>query len=436
MSGWRSQLRVRSTILGLCAAALLAGWLASGQIGKAARKGDRGSLIAREATAPPKQLSGRLSWHDDLPVLELWGDPEAAGYAHGWLLAADIVALFDGYVLDKAILPDPAVFDGMLRPSAMRVLVWPTEVRAEITALHRGMVDRLGSERVRSTILGRAIVVEDLLTVNAFADFHCVMCSSFSAWGAMTESGQTITGRNLDFPKTEVMERRQVVIARRGEAGRHGWIGVSWPGLIGVYTAMNDAGVTILMHDAPGLPRSGTDAFTARSLILREALEDAGSQHFLADVRRVLEKRRVMVGNNIHVSGPRNGADVPAGVFEYDGNARDGGVWLRQADQSAVAARDFLVATNQMRCRQPPGQCERYRTLSDSLESTARVDSAAAFRMLNAVRQDDTLHSVVCLPDAGEIRVQIPALTTKLVDFRVREWLNRATIGRGTPATR
>lgn len=429
-------MRVRRSVLALCAAGLLGAWVFSGQIGKAARKGGRGSLIARETPTPPKELSGKLSWHEELPVLELWGDSESAGYAHGWLLAADIVALFDGYVLDKAILPDAAVFDGMLRPSAMRVMDWPAEVRAEVAAIHRGMLDRLGAERVHSAVLGRAIVLEDLLTVNAFADFHCVMCSSFSAWGALTEGGRTITGRNLDFPKTEAMERRQVVIVRRGAGGRRGWVGVSWPGLIGVYTAMNDAGVTMLLHDAPGLPRSGSNGFTARSLILREALESAEPESFLSDVRRVFEKRRVMVGNNIHVSGPRNGGAAPAGVFEYDGNSRDGGVLLRQTDRDGAAARDFLATTNQMRCRQAPGQCERYRTLADALESKAKVDATAVFRMLDAVRRDDTLHSVACLPDSGEMQVQIAAVAAKPVVFRVREWLNRTPNGPATPATR
>ena len=120
MKGWRQQFHVRPGFLALCIVVLLGGWLSSGQVGKAARKSSRGSLIRREIPSPPKALSGRLSWHENLPVLELWGDHAAAGYAHGWLLAADIVALFDGYVLDRSILPEPAAFDGMLRPSAMR----------------------------------------------------------------------------------------------------------------------------------------------------------------------------------------------------------------------------------------------------------------------------------------------------------------------------
>jgi hypothetical protein len=308
----------------------------------------------------------------------------------------------------------------------MRVMDWPADVRAELTAMHRGMVDRLGAGKVRSKILARPIVIEDLMTVNAFADFHCEMCSSFSAWGGLTPDGNTITGRNLDFPKTDAMERRQIVLVRRGAGARRGWVGLSWPGLVGVYTSMNDAGVTMLMHDAPGLPRSASDGFTARSLILREALESAGPESFLEDVRAVFAKRRVLVGNNIHVSGPRTRSTIPAGVFEYDGNVRDGGVELRQKDRNGAAAREFLATTNQMRCRREPGGCERYRTLTGSLAAGRSIDVRKAFGMLAEVRRDDTLHSVICLPDAAEMHVRAAAVSDSPVVFKIREWLNRA----------
>lgn len=426
MTGWRQQFRVRRSFLILCLLVLAGGWLFSGQVGKAARKFRQGSLIAREIPAPPKNLSGRLTWQDGIPILELWGNAESAGYAQGWLLADEILALFDGYILDRSILPEPGMFDGMLRPGAMKMMDWPFAARAELTAMYRGMVDRLGADQVQSRTLARPIVVEDLMTVNAFADFHGVACSSFSAWGRMTPDGRTVTGRNLDFPKTDAMERRQLVVVRRGEGARHGWVGVSWPGLIGVYTAMSDVGVTMLMHDAPGLPRTASDGFTPRSLILREALESAGPESYLADIRDVFAKRRVMVGNNIHVSGSRSTAGSPAGVFEYDGNGRENGVQLRQVDQGSAAPADFLATTNHMRCRREPQACERYSTLANAFTAGKAIDVSAAFLMLDAVSRRDTLHSVVCLPDKCEMLVRIPALTDAPVPFKVRDWLKRA----------
>ncbi|MBN2445887.1 MAG: hypothetical protein JXO22_04135, partial [Phycisphaerae bacterium] len=57
-------------------------------------------LCSTAAGAPTRPICGRLSEHDGLSVLDLWGTPAEAGYAHGYLLAERIVPLFDGYVLD------------------------------------------------------------------------------------------------------------------------------------------------------------------------------------------------------------------------------------------------------------------------------------------------------------------------------------------------
>jgi hypothetical protein len=380
---------------------------------------------------PAKPLCGRLSEHGGLSVLELWGTPEEAGYAHGFLLAEEIVALFDGYVLDKKIVPNPLLYEAVLVPTVRRQFVWSPAHERELESLARGIRDRIGSENLRSKVLDRELKIEDLMVANALADWFGMMCSTVSAWGPLTADGQTITARTLDFPSTRLMEGAQLVVIRRGDGQTHPWMGVSWPGMIGVYTAMSSAGVTLLIHDAPGLKPSEVTGFTPRSLTLREALEKATAEDFVQDVQRVLQSRRVLVGNNIHASGPLVGERSPAVVFEYDANARHSGVTVRTPANTDDPIAGALWNTNHMRLRCPPRECWRYEQLGDQLREMAKngrkLDPTSALALIGRVRQDTTLHSVCFVPHKKTMYVSILAISDKVVEFNLDEWLNRPT---------
>lgn len=368
-------------------------------------------------------LCGRLTRHDGLPVLELWGAPADAAYAHGWLLAEQIVELVDGFMLHPEITPQPEMYEALLLPMVRRNFVWSETAQAEIDALFRGASDRLG-DRFRSERLGRPLRVEDLMAANTMADWFGLFCSSFSVWGGLSPDGQTMTARNLDFPFTSVLQTAQIVVVRRGDTPSSSWVSVAWPGLIGVYTAMNGAGVTISMHDAAGLQLERLVGFTPRSLIVREALEAAAGDDFVDDVRQVFERRSVAVGNNIHVSGP--GAPYAA-VFEYDGRDKDEhGVAVRVAtdDSTAMTA---LRCTNHMRKRQAPTDCGRFERLGKDLAlaeaSGTPITVDRAFEMLQHVRQHMTLYSVVMRPNAQELWVLSPRINPKPVRFDVKKLL-------------
>ncbi len=398
-------------------AALLAAALASGVCG------------SDPAQAPSEPLCGRLSKHEGLRVLELWGTPAQAGYAHGYLLAEEIVRLFDGYVLDKRIVPGPQLYEALLVPAVRRQFVWSPAHEGELEALARGIRDRIGAENLRSEVLDRELKIEDLLVANALADWFGMMCSTFSAWGPLTADGQTITARNLDFPSTDTMRQAQLVVVYRGDGKRLPWIGVSWPGMIGVYTGMNSAGVTMLVHDAAGLPPSEVTGFTPRALVLREALEQATARDFIEQVQRVFQSRRVLVGNNIHVSGPRLDGRPPAAVFEYDGNARNAGVTTRLPDPSADGI-GVLWNTNHLRLRRPPRECWRYEELGEQLgrraSSGQKLDPTAALALISRVRQDTTLHSVCFVPHKKTMCVSIPAVNDRVVELNLNKWLERS----------
>lgn len=389
--------------------------------------------ITATAAEPRQPLTGRLTDEQGVTVLELWGTPAEAGYTQGYLLADRILGVIDGYMLAPEILPNTAFYNAVIVAGVDTQFAWPADAEAELGALFTGMQDRLGPERVRSERLDRPLTVNDLKAANTLADWFGFMCSSFSIWGPLTPNGDVLTARNLDFPFTLTLQRSQLVVVRHGAADRAGWVGISWPGLIGVYTAMNAAGVTMLMHDANGLPPERDRPCIPRSLTLRTALEQARPATFITDVQRVFQTHPVIMGNNIHVSAPRTvAAAVPAVVFEYDANHRDAGVTVRMP----AAGESAIYCTNHMCERVAPRDCKRYAKLERRLtECTAEhhtLTPEEAFDLLRAVRQRMTLHAVCMLPHERRLLVQFPPLNEQIHEFDVAQWLRHTT---SQPAT-
>lgn len=365
-------------------------------------------------------VHGRRTDIGGLPVVEVWGTRTEAAHAIGYFTAEQIVPLFDDFVIGAMAAPE--MYETVVRGAARGRFDWQPYM-AEAEAVVAGARQRLGAGRFRSEKLGRELDALDICVVNSLADWYGVLCSTFSAWDELTVDGQTLTARNLDFPSTPSMARNQVVLVYRSSDAERPWVGVTWPGLLGVYTGMNAEGVTVLMHDANGKPLSHSAGFTARSLILREVLESAAGANFIRDAGAVFRKHRVLVGNNIHVSGPRPKDGPAAAVFEYDGNDEGQGVTVRLPRSSDIADGLALACTNHVRERIPPGgKCWRYDRITEMLtgvrEGGEKLDADGALKLIQAVKVDITLHSVVAEPSRRRLLVQIPAVQESAV------WLN------------
>jgi hypothetical protein len=174
---------------------------------------------------------------------------------------------------------------------------------------------------------------------------------------------------------------------------------------------MNEDGVAVLMHDAPGSQPTFSGRFVPRSLALRHGLERASANAAVEDIKRVLLADHCICGNNIHVSGPFAGQRNPAAVFEYDGDvATDGGLTIRYAaDENSRPLMNVLLCTNHYRKRGSPTPCDRFATMKSFFESprpaTEKIDIETARSVMRSVSVEGTLHSVVFLPNRKEFHV-------------------------------
>jgi len=339
-------------------------------------------LVAAAPLAAANELQTKQG---GVKVLVLDGESKARGRAQGRLLAEEILG--NAGALDKMRknhMPDDKVYEKTLAR-----FVWTQEDSDELDGIVEGVREALGADvKVPGTerLFGR----QDVEGMNTLADLLPLACSSFSVTGSKVEGGGTITARNLDYPILPNMIAQRLVVVRGPLGSKHAWATVSWPGLIGCYTGMNDQGVTACIHDVPTNPvfllRKG---LTPRSLGLRRILEATGKEGFAEKAASILRALRVGYGNNIHVSAPGGAA-----ILEWDPDKdKEGGVTIREATDGAV------ICTNHWRSRREPEKCERYEALAKALAD--RKDPwtpKAAMRALRASIQQSaviTIHSAV-----------------------------------------
>ena len=85
----------------------------------------------------------------------------------------------------------------------------------------------------------------------SFEHSPLIGCTTFTFGGDALEGGGGILARAFDFEVDEVFDRHKAVFLVR-EEGRIPFASVAWPGLVGVVSGMNAAGVAVVVHGARG----------------------------------------------------------------------------------------------------------------------------------------------------------------------------------------
>lgn len=373
-------------------------------------------LVLAVAAALPAQapeIRGKIVRVRDHRVLHLSGTPAEMGYAHGWLLAEEIVAGFSSYVLRRPILDDISNWESKILPLVRDSMVFEEPFLEELRGMYEGIVARQkGAPFIEA--LHRPLELDDLKALNAVGDWYFMACSSFSAWGERAAGGGIITGRNFDFISSPVVIANQLLIVYAPEGrGSKKWVNVAFPGLIGLISGFNEDGLGIFVHDCMPLGTDAPKEIHPRLLALRKAIETAPAEGAPAAVDAILKVRRALMGNNIHVTSPFRDGGVPAGVIEYDGDeARNGGTDLRLALPGTCT----LTCTNHYLVRRKPWKCGRYEKLHATLEPADNgsgkpvpVGPDEARAMLASVGQklpfSFTMHSIVVYPNEKRFEV-------------------------------
>ena len=343
------------------------------QAGVRISRGKRGFLVlvgilAAAAVVVGLALGGRLAGprRPTRPptIVVLEGTPVELGREHGARLAQPIRDLEDRY-LGRLLGGESG------RATAVEMA---SDFRPHLRPHHRAELDTL-AEAV-------GLTPERVLLANCFLDLlPSVGCSTVALPTAAAPDGVARFGRNLDFPGFGIADGRSIVMIVR-PAGRHAFAAVTWPGLIGVLSGMNEHGLALANMEVRRQPRMANAM--PYPLLYRTVLEECRT---VAEAIDLLAREPRQTANNlmlVDAAGDRAVVEI-----------RPAGIAVRRAEADAA-----LVATNHHReDRDEPGRCRRYDCITtDATAAWGRIDRDAVWRILNRVGGDSTLQAMIFEP--------------------------------------
>ncbi|MGM9743435.1 MAG: C45 family autoproteolytic acyltransferase/hydrolase [Candidatus Cryptobacteroides sp.] len=185
-------------------------------------------------------------------------------------------------------------------------------------------------------------------------DYMLVGCSSFAVWGPESADGELLVGRNFDFYMGEEFSGRNMLLVEKPDSG-HAFVSVTWPGMTGVLSGMNEEGLTVTINASKfETPRMSA---TPVSLLTREILQYASD---IDEAWKIASSRKTFVSESILVTSVRDGRaaiieKTPSEMGLYDPACGNGEIHR-------------IVCTNHY-------QSDLFRDRKENLENIAMSDS-------------------------------------------------------------
>jgi hypothetical protein len=135
---------------------------------------------------------------------------------------------------------------------------------------------------------------------HALQNMNLVACTAFGVKGSRSKDAGLLVGRNFDFSMGEDFAREKIVAFYEPDSG-YNFVSITWGGMIGVVSGMNDQGLTVSLNAAKSsIPIS---ARTPVSILARQILQYASN---IEEAFELAEKSSVFVSESFLISSARD----------------------------------------------------------------------------------------------------------------------------------
>lgn len=181
---------------------------------------------------PGKHGKGEFKLVDGVPVMFLSGTPGEIGEQYGSMIKNV-----------KPLLAYPKQFMKKIG----RERDWPLATTAAKLMLLRASEDH--RSELKAALDASKLDRDSVIVANVMLELRRMGgCSSLVVGKSRSKTGQVLFGRNFDFPPMGVLDKYGVVSVYRPK-GKHAFVSIGYPGLIGVISGINDAGLCIATLD-------------------------------------------------------------------------------------------------------------------------------------------------------------------------------------------
>jgi hypothetical protein len=168
---------------------------------------------------------------------------------------------------------------------------------------------------------------------HALQNMSLVGCTAFATWGSRSEDSTLIIGRNFDFYVGDEFARDKIV-AFYNPAQGHKFMMVTFGGMTGVLSGMNDQGLTVTINAAKSVVPDASA--TPVTLVTREILQYAST---IQEAYDIVEKRTMFVAESFMIGSAKDGK---AAIIEKTPDAID---FVEGTDEHLLSTNHFLGKT-------------------------------------------------------------------------------------------